>query len=100
MTATILGFLLIVSAVDAPDRVAIRVKMERVMGSRPDESLAVPLDVKILSEETLEGYVRKKITFAVEKGDRVPAWLLIPQAVTGKRPAMLCLHQTISIAKR
>lgn len=94
-----LAHLLLVSSSDVPDRVAIRVKMERVMGSRPDESLAVPLDVKTLSEETLDGYVRKKITFTVEKGDRVPAWLLIPKGFTGRRPAMLCLHQTIAIGK-
>ncbi len=43
--------------------------------------------------------VRKKITFAVEKDDRVSAYLLIPRERKGKVPAMLCLHQTTRIGK-
>lgn len=87
------------SAADAPDYVALRKKMEQAMGPVPGAERKVPLDVKVVSEEKLDGYVRKKITFASEKDDRVPAWLLIPTARTGKRPAMLCLHQTINIGK-
>jgi dienelactone hydrolase len=99
MTTTLFGCLFVIAAAEAPDREAIRAKMERVMGPLPSESLPVPLDVKIVLEETVDGYVRKKITFAVEKGDRVPAWLLIPKGYMGKRPTMLCLHQTIAIGK-
>jgi dienelactone hydrolase len=62
--------------------------------------------VQVLSSEKEAGFVRKKITFAVEPGDRVPAWLLMPEgpapgaAGTGpRRPAVLCLHQTVSIGK-
>ena len=88
------------AAVDEPDRVAIRKKMEKAMGPLPGPERKVPLDVKIVSEEKLDGYVRKKVTFAVEKGDRVPAWLLIPNAAgKAKCPAVLCLHQTIAIGK-
>ena len=43
--------------------------------------------------------VRRRLTFAAETGDRVPAYLLIPRRPTGKRPAMLCLHQTVAIGK-
>jgi dienelactone hydrolase len=88
-------------AADEPDRAAIRQKMELVMGPMPDARRKVPLDPKVESEEKLEGYVRRKVTFAVEKGDRVPAWLLIPNTATPqtKAPAMLCLHQTIAIGK-
>lgn len=89
---------------DEPDRVAIRKKMEQAMGPLPGGDRKVPLDVKIVSEERLEGYVRKKVTFAVEKGDRVPAWLLVPlpkanSSMPPKYPAVLCLHQTIAIGK-
>lgn len=87
------------SAADAPDAVALRKKMELAMGPVPGADRKVPLDVKLITEEKLDGYTRKKITFAVEKGDRVPAWLLVPTGCTGKRPAMLCLHQTINIGK-
>ncbi|HEV3437168.1 MAG TPA: alpha/beta fold hydrolase [Gemmata sp.] len=94
---------LVLSAADEPDRLAIRKKMEKAMGPLPGPERKVPLDVKIVSEEKLDGYVRKKVTFAVEKGDRVPAWLLIPipknAAGKAKYPAVLCLHQTIAIGK-
>ncbi|HEY2784779.1 MAG TPA: alpha/beta fold hydrolase, partial [Fimbriiglobus sp.] len=76
-------------------------KMELVMGPLPGAERKVPLDVKIAEETKLDGYTRKKLTFAAEKGDRVPAWLLIPDPAKfpGKRPAVLCLHQTIAIGK-
>ena len=81
-----------------PARAGILKRMQLVMGPMPGAERKVPLDVKELSAEKLDGYTRKKITFAVEDGDRVPAWLLIPNG-DGKQPAMLCLHQTINIGK-
>jgi dienelactone hydrolase len=39
-------------------------------------------------------FIRKKLTFAVGKDDRLPAYLHLPRGRTGKAPAMLCLHQT------
>lgn len=86
---------------EEPDRGALRKKMERAMGPLPGAGRKVPLDPKVEGEEKLDGYVRRKVTFAVEKGDRVPAWLLVPNAATreAKAPAMLCLHQTITIGK-
>lgn len=88
-------------AADGPDRAAIRKKMELAMGPMPGADRKVPLDAKAEGEEKLDGYVRRKVSFAAEKGDRVPAWLLIPNAVAkgAKLPAMLCLHQTIGIGK-
>jgi dienelactone hydrolase len=77
----------------------ILANMQLVMGPLPAESRKVPLDLKIESEETLAKVVRKKITFGVEKGDRVPAYLLIPRDLKGKAPAMLCLHQTARMGK-
>lgn len=78
--------------------------MQRVMGALPDASKTVPLDVQVLAEEKLPAFTRKKITFAVEKNDRVFAYLLIPHVTQSDRlrhklPAMLCLHQTIAIGK-
>lgn len=87
------------SAAAEPDRPAIRKKMELAMGPLPAADRTVPLDVKLGAEEKLDGYTRTKLTFAAEQGDRVPAWLLVPAGKTGKRPAMLCLHQTIGIGK-
>ena len=85
---------------DEPDRAAIRKKMEQAMGPRPSADRQVPLDAKVAAEEKFDGYTRRKVTFAVEKGDRVPAYLLIPTRPSDKkRPAMLCLHQTVAIGK-
>lgn len=66
------------------------------MGAPPCE--AVPLDVQIHAEERLEGYVRRTISFAVEPGDRVPAYLLIPNGAR-RAPAAVCLHQTTKMGK-
>lgn len=76
--------------------------MEEAMGPLPDSSRRVPLDVKVLEQTGTPKYLRRKITFQAESGDRVPAYLLIPcdaLVVPNKLPAMLCLHQTTGIGK-
>ena len=73
--------------------------MSLAMGELPGPDRRVPLDIQIVSTEAADGYVRQKISFAVEPGDRVPAWLLIPDDSGLKHPAMLCLHQTTGIGK-
>lgn len=99
MTALLLLPTLLLAPAAEPDRPALLRKMEQVMGPLPGADRKVPLDVKVLKEESLDGYTRIKLTYAAEKNDRVPAWLLIPHGRTGPRPAMLCLHQTIKIGK-
>jgi dienelactone hydrolase len=83
----------------AKRRAHILANMEEVMGPLPDASRKVPLDVQITEEVKTPTYVRKKLTYAAEKDDRVPAYLLIPVKRNGKGPAVLCLHQTIAIGK-
>lgn len=83
---------------EEPRREDILERMSRVMGKLPSRDEIVPLDVRIESETRQVHYTRIKLSFAVEKDDRVPAWLLLPHG-TGKRPAVLCLHQTTSIGK-
>jgi pimeloyl-ACP methyl ester carboxylesterase len=80
-------------------RQSMRQRMELVMGPLPDRSQIVPLDVKVLGEEKLEKLTRIKLTYAAERDDRVPAYLLVPNERNGKLPAVLCLHQTIRIGK-
>jgi dienelactone hydrolase len=87
-----------VAHADAPNRAELLAKMQLAMGPQPPLTRKVLLDVKVVSEEKLDGYVRKKLTFAVEANDRVPAWLLVPNDAKNN-PAMLCLHQTITIGK-
>jgi dienelactone hydrolase len=75
---------------------------QEAAGPLPGGERRVPLEMKVVADATLPGFVRKKITFATEPGDRVPAWLLIPDAPRDpgtRRPAILCLHQTIKIGK-
>lgn len=68
--------------------------MQEVMGPLPEPDRKVLLDVKVIEEIKTEKYTRRKLTFAVEKGDRLPAYLFVPTGATGKLPAVLCLHPT------
>ncbi|HEV3257348.1 MAG TPA: alpha/beta fold hydrolase [Gemmataceae bacterium] len=80
-------------------RAHIVASMQLVMGPLPAASRKVPLDVRYTDVVKTARYVRKKLTFAVEKHDRVPAYLLLPVGHKGKLPAVLCLHQTVAIGK-
>ena len=80
-------------------RAHILANMQRVMGPLPGPERKVPLDVKVTDEVKGARWVRKKLTFAVEKDDRVPAYLFVPLQRKGKVPAILCLHQTTVIGK-
>jgi len=73
--------------------------MQQAMGPLPSSDRRVPLDVEVIAEEDAGRYIRRKITFAAEPGDRVPAYLLIPKQITGRVPAMLCLHPTSPLGK-
>lgn len=73
--------------------------MSLAMGPVPGPERRVALDVQVESEEETGRYLRRRISYAAEPGDRVPAWLLIPRERTGRMAAMLCLHQTTAIGK-
>jgi pimeloyl-ACP methyl ester carboxylesterase len=73
--------------------------MQLVMGSVPPASRRVPLDLRTEASERFSGFTRKRISFESETGDRVPAFLLLPNLLKGKAPAMLCLHQTTPVGK-
>lgn len=63
------------------------------MGELPPGDPA-PLAIEKAEEVSTPSYTRIKLTFVAEAGDRVPAYLLIPARLSGRLPAMLCLHQT------
>ncbi|MEZ5401952.1 MAG: alpha/beta fold hydrolase [Bryobacteraceae bacterium] len=73
-------------------------KLELAMGEMPALSKA-PLDVRVDEETRGDGWVMRKISYAPEPGDRVPAYLFLPAGDRRKHPAMLCLHQTTRIGK-
>jgi len=76
----------------AKRREHILLNMQLVMGPLPDASRRVPLDRRTIEEDRLPGCRRLKITFAVERDDYVPAYLLLPEQLKGQAPAMLCPH--------
>jgi len=71
----------------------ILANMSLVMGPLPKHD-GTPLDVRVVDSEELETVTRKKITYLASKGDRVPAYLVVPHGVKEPRPAVLCLHGT------
>ncbi|MBI2301305.1 MAG: alpha/beta fold hydrolase [Armatimonadetes bacterium] len=79
-------------------RQAILAGMQEAMGPHPGNDKRVPLDVQVTEEVALDQVVRRRLSFAVEAGDRVPAFLFLPKSA-GKHAAVLCLHQTIQIGK-
>jgi dienelactone hydrolase len=88
--------LLLLLAACAP---GLRARFEEVAGPPPAGLRPVPFDVRVEEEVRLETHVRRRISFAVEEGDRVPAYLLVPHGLTGPAPAALCLHQTTAMGK-
>jgi dienelactone hydrolase len=80
-------------------RAHILAHVQEVMGPMPGAERRVPLDVQVIETIDEPAYVRKKVTYASEPADRVPAWLLSPKGNGRRRPAMLCLHQTVKIGK-
>jgi dienelactone hydrolase len=83
----------------AKRREHILANMQLVMGPLPDASRKAPLDVRTEEEVRLAKVTRRKITFAVERGDRAWAYLLIPNGLEGRAAGMLCLHPTSAAGK-
>jgi dienelactone hydrolase len=52
-----------------------------------------PLAPERLERVDLGGVVREKVQYAVEPGERVPAWLFVPAQGGPRFPAVLCHHQ-------
>lgn len=78
-------------------REALR-KMEEAMGPLPKLDQRQSLAVETLLTEDAGSYVRTKLTYQPETGRKVYAWLLVPKN-GGRRPAVLCLHQTTRLGK-
>ncbi len=75
--------------------------MQTVMGPLPRPAVPVPLDVSVRSETNLGRIVRRKIDYHTDSAaSRVSAWLFVPATnPPERRPAILCLHQTVAIGK-
>lgn len=75
-------------------RAHILENMQLVMGPLPKADRRTPPDFEVVQSETLPKLTRKKIIYAPAKEYRVPAYLLVPNDLKGRVPAMLCLHGT------
>lgn len=70
--------------------VHIKANMEKTMGALPPPA-GIPIDMKVAEEVRTPRYVRRRISFAAEPGDRAAAYLLVPHQRSGRLPAMVCL---------
>lgn len=77
----------------------ILANMERVMGHLPDRRPTVPLKMQVLEETRIGGLRRQKVEYQTEPRDQVRAYLFLPADDNKKKPAVLCLHQTVTIGK-
>src|SRR5205823_3299074 len=64
----------------------------KVLGPFPKGK--VPLDPKDHGETDCGTYVRRKVSIAVQPGDRMPAYLLIPKRRRDRVPAIICFYGT------
>lgn len=68
-----------------------------ILGSPP--SSKPPLQPKIIEEVSLAGYTRRKLVYQTEPGEFVPAFLVVPNNLQGRTPAVVCPHQTVQEGK-
>jgi len=68
-----------------------RTRLLQLLGAVP--RAAPPLAEERVERTDLGDVVREKVTYAVEPGERVPAFVLLPKAGPARHPAILCHHQ-------
>jgi dienelactone hydrolase len=68
-----------------------RATLLRLLGATP--RTPPPLAAQQVERVDLGDVVREKVTYAVEAGERVPAWVFIPKAGRPPYAAVLCHHQ-------
>jgi dipeptidyl aminopeptidase/acylaminoacyl peptidase len=78
-------------------RAHILAGMQEVMGLLPPAEAGAVV-THLLEDVREEKYRRIKLTFDGRDGDAVPCYLFLPHG-DGRRPAVLCLHQTTKIGK-
>lgn len=62
----------------------------KMLGKLPQK---VPLDIKILEETDAGKYIRQKIEYSSEAGERIRAYVGVPKNIQGRVPAIFCHHQ-------
>ena len=80
-----------VGATATPMPALDRRQLMRLLGTVPDGP--PPLAPESVERVDLGDVIREKVTYAVEPGERVPAFVFLPKAGTARLPAVLCHHQ-------
>jgi len=81
-----------------PRKTAILNAMQSVMGQLPDVPPTSTPEVDLIEEIDCGNYVRRKILYQSQAGNKTPAYLCIPKQAlednSRSLPAVLCLHPT------
>lgn len=80
----------------AADRARTLRGMQEVMGELPDRSDLGGFDLRVTERLAENGYERRTVSFANVYGERVTAYLYVPQGLTAgeRRPGVLALQPT------
>ena len=78
-------------------RERIKRRVLRILGPFPRRR--VPLDAAVHEQHSTRYYTRSKVSYQVQPGERVPAWLFVPRPQPSRAPAILCMHQTVAQGK-
>jgi dienelactone hydrolase len=70
----------------------------QLLGEGPEAS-PPPLEPQIEGEVDAGAYTRYRVSYAVDRDERVPAFLLVPKAARVPAPAVYCPHQTTGSGK-
>jgi dienelactone hydrolase len=82
----------------ATRRTELRRTIDAFLGTPPLEP--PPLEARIDTETKLEGGIlRTRVRFQSEPGEWIPAFLLRPENIRDRLPAILCPHQTTQAGK-
>jgi endonuclease/exonuclease/phosphatase family metal-dependent hydrolase/dienelactone hydrolase len=77
---------------------SILTAMQSVMGQLPKSRSLNPPEMELIAEIDCGNYVRRRIMYQSQQGNKVPAFLCVPKAALKEDaqplPAVLCLHPT------
>jgi dienelactone hydrolase len=68
----------------------LRKELVTLLGGFPEER--IPLDVEVVERKSFPGYTREKVIYQSAPEVSVPAYVLIPDGLSGPTPAVVALH--------
>jgi len=75
----------------------IEKRVLRILGPFPRKK--VPLQPVVLQQVHRRSHTRSKVSYQVQEGERVSAWLFVPNPAPKRAAAILCAHQTVAQGK-